>query len=331
MSITTSMTYGEAIRCAMTDAMHADDHVILMGEDIGAAGGPFGVTSGLLALFGNKRVLDFPVSEAALVGTAYGAALCGYKPVVEIMFMDFATLAMDAIVNQAAKAHFMFGGQYNVPMVVRTAHGGDIHLGAQHSQCLEAWFAHVPGLTVVCPSDAADAYDLLRAAIENPNPVIFVENKTLYNATNPARLSDADATAELGCARIVRRGKDVSVVTYGAGVAWAEESSVELAADGIDIEIIDLRTIQPWDEALVVESLRKTHRLVVCHEAVTGFGVGAEVAARMAETCFADLRAPIRRLGAAFMPVSYAPEIESRSRPDSGKLSRLIRELLNYA
>ncbi|MFT4562238.1 MAG: pyruvate/2-oxoglutarate/acetoin dehydrogenase E1 component [Gammaproteobacteria bacterium] len=329
MSITTSMTFSEAIRVALTDAMHEDDHVILMGEDIGAAGGPFGVTSGLLALFGDKRVLDFPVSEAAMVGSAYGAALCGYKPVVEIMFMDFATLAMDAIVNQAAKAHFMFGGQYKVPMVIRMAHGGDIHLGAQHSQCLEAWFAHIPGLIVVCPSDAVDAYNLLRASIGNPNPVIFIENKTLYNLTSAPRISEDEA--QLGRGRIVREGSDITVVTYGAGVQWAKDSAADLAADGVDIEIIDLRTIQPWDEALVIESLKKTHRLVICHEAVTGFGVGAEVAACMAEISFADLRAPIRRLGAAYMPVPYAPELESHTRPDSEKLSRVIKELMTYA
>ncbi|MDA0821748.1 MAG: alpha-ketoacid dehydrogenase subunit beta [Proteobacteria bacterium] len=323
------MTYGEAIRAALRDAMCSDDHVILMGEDIGVAGGPFGVTSGLLGEFGDQRVLDFPVSEAALVGTAYGAALCGYKPVVEIMFMDFATLAMDAIVNQAAKAHFMFGGQFSVPMVLRMAHGGDIHLGAQHAQCLEAWFAHIPGLIVVCPSDAADAYDLMRAAIENPNPVVFVENKTLYRTTSAPR--NAENKAELGRGRIVLSGNDISVVTYGAGVQWAKDSAANLAVDGIDIEIIDLRTIQPWDEALVLRSLRKTHRIVICHEAVTGFGVGAEIAARLADVGFSDLRAPIRRLGADHMPAAYSPKLESHSRPDSEKLCRAIKEVLSYA
>ncbi len=317
--------FGQAIGRALSDAMIADERVILMGEDIGAAGGPFGVTRGLHDQFGGQRVLDFPISEASLVGTALGAALTGYRPVAEIMFMDFCTLAMDALVNQSAKTHFMFGGQNSAPLVVRTPHGGGLNAGAQHSQCLEAWFAHVPGLIVVCPSNSEDAYGLLRAAISDPNPVVFVENKSLY--AKKSQLGNPPPAIGLGDARVARAGSDVTVVTYGAAVHWAEDAAVGLAADGVECEIIDLRTLQPWDEATVLASLSKTHRLVIFHEAVEAFGIGAEIAARMADVGFDELDAPIRRVGAPYTPVPYSPALESDYAPSAAKLAATIKQI----
>jgi pyruvate dehydrogenase E1 component beta subunit len=320
------MRFGQAIGKALADAMQADPRVILLGEDIGEAGGPFGVTRGLHQTFGAARVLDFPISEAALVGTAVGAALTGYRPVAEIMFMDFCTLAMDAIVNQAAKAHFMFGGQTAVPMVVRAPHGGGLNAGAQHSQCLEAWFAHVPGLTVVCPATPADAYGLLRTAIDSPNPVLFIENKALY--ARKGEMPDTLGPIPFGEARVARPGTDVTVVTYGAALYEAEAAAKEAAALGIDVEIIDLRSLQPWDEATVLASLARTHRLVIFHEAVEAFGVGAEIAARMADAGFDELDAPIIRVGAPFMPTPYSPELEKAYMPDAARLLAAIRRAM---
>ena len=310
--------FGQAIGRALGDAMRADEKVILLGEDIAAPGGPFGVTRGLLDEFGARRIMDFPISEAAMVGTSLGAALTGYKPVCEIMFMDFCTLAMDALVNQSAKAHFMFGGQNSVPLVLRTPHGGGLNAGAQHSQCLEAWFAHIPGLIVVCPATPADAYGLLRTAIDEPNPVVFVENKSLY--AKKGEMEEQPASIPFGQARIVRTGSDVTVVTYGASVYLAEQAAATGAENGIDIEIVDLRSIQPWDERTVLESLAKTHRLVIFHEAVEAFGVGAEIAARMAEVGFDELDAPIQRVAAPFTPVPYSPALESEFIPSAERL-----------
>ena len=310
--------FGQAIGRALGDAMRADDKVILLGEDIAAPGGPFGVTRGLLDEFGAQRIMDFPISEAAMVGTSLGAALSGYKPVCEIMFMDFCTLAMDALVNQSAKTHFMFGGQNAVPLVVRTPHGGGLNAGAQHSQCLEAWFAHIPGLVVVCPATPADAYGLLRTAIDEPNPVVFVENKSLY--AKKGEMDEQPASIPLGQARIVRTGSDVTVVTYGASVYLAEQAAATAAENDIDVEIVDLRSIQPWDQRTVLESLAKTHRLVIFHEAVEAFGVGAEIAARMADIGFDELDAPIQRVAAPFMPVPYSPALESEFIPSAERL-----------
>lgn len=303
------MNVGRALNSALLDAMNDDDSVVVMGEDIAAAGGPFGVTRGLLETFGELRVIDTPISEAAIVGAATGAALSGLKPVVEIMFMDFSTLAMDAIVNQAAKAYFMFGGQRSVPMVVRTPHGGGLNAGPQHSQCLEAWFAHVPGLKVVCPSDAASAYGLLRASIDDPNPVIFVEHKGLY--ASKSEVPDSIQKLAIGKARISREGADVSVVTYGAAVGTVLKAAEIMASENVDVEVVDLQSIQPWDQDGVLSSLQKTQRLVVVHEAVKSFGIGAEIAATMADKGFDFLDAPIVRVAARFMPVPFAKSLES--------------------
>jgi pyruvate dehydrogenase E1 component beta subunit len=322
----TAVRFGQAINRAIADAMTADPTVVLFGEDVAAAGGPFGVTRGLVDRFGPERVRDTPISEAAIVGAAVGAAMSGLKPIVEVMFMDFATLTMDALVNQAAKARFMFGAQCSVPMVVRTPHGGGINAGPQHSQCLEAWLAHVPGLKVVCPSTVADAYGMLRTAIADPDPVIVIENKALYAVKG--ELPEAAPTVPIGRASTVRAGRDVTVVTYGAATHLAIEAGEIVAKEGVQIEIIDLRSLQPWDELAVLESLSRTHRLVLAQEAVEAFGVGAEIAARIADAGFDELDAPIVRVGAPFMPVPFAKSLEERYRPDASRIVSAIRRVL---
>ena len=252
--------------------------------------------------------------------------MSGLKPVVEIMFMDFVTLAMDALVNQAAKARFMFGGQYEMPMVVRLPHGGGINAGPQHSQCLEAWLAHVPGLKVVCPATVADAYALTRAAIADPNPVILVENKSLYAMKGD--LPEPLPVTAIGAADVARSGRHATIVTYGAMRAVALDAAGMLGKDGIDVDVIDLRSLQPWDEGAVLKSLARTHRLVIVHEAVESFGVGAEIAARMADIGFDELDAPIVRVGAPFMPVPFAKELEARYRPDALRITDAVRRTL---
>lgn len=321
------LRFAQAINRALSESMTEDETVMLMGEDIAEAGGPFGVTRGLLAKFGADRVRDTPISEMAMSNAAVGAALTGVKPVLEIMFMDFMTFAMDALVNQAAKARFMFGGQSSVPMVVRTPHGGGISAGPQHSQCLEAWFAHVPGLKVVCPSNPADAYGLLKSAIADPDPVVFVENKALYAIKG--EVPDAPFSIPIGQASVVRQGQDATVVTYGGMVSRALQAAETLAKEGVSIEVIDLRSIQPWDEATVLASLSKTHRLLIAHEAVEAFGVGAEIAARMADVGFDELDAPIMRVAAPFVPVPFAPGLEKQYQPNPDKIVETVRKLMS--
>lgn len=310
--------FAHAINRALDDIMARDGSVVLLGEDIGKAGGTFAVTRGLQERYGPERVIDMPIAENAIAGAAVGLALGGFRPVIEIMFMDFVALAMDAIVNQAAKLHFMFGGQGSVPLVVRTQHGGGLNAGPQHSQCLEAWFAHIPGLKVVVPATLDDAYALLQSAIEDPNPVIFVENKSLYPMKGV--LSSPVPPVPLGVAKVARPGRDVTIVTYGAMLFRALEAAETLARRDIEAEVIDLRTIQPWDEAAVLESLSRTHRLVVAHEAVEAFGAGAEIAARMAQIGFDELDGPIQRVGGAFMPVPFGRSLEAEYMPGEAEI-----------
>jgi acetoin:2,6-dichlorophenolindophenol oxidoreductase subunit beta len=316
--------YLRAVNQALADAMAEDATVIVIGEDVGEAGGAFGATRGLRERFGEERVLDTPISEAAIAGAAVGAALSGLRPVLEIMFMDFTTLVMDALVNQAAKAHFMFGGQRSVPMVLRAPHGGGLAAGPQHSQCLEAWFAHVPGLKVVCPSDPASAYGLLRAAIRDPNPVVVVENKALY--AMKGEVPDEIPILPIGYARTARAGRDVTIATYGGTVHTALAAAATLAAEGIEAEVIDLLSLQPWDEAAILASLARTHRLVVAHEAVEAFGVGAEIAARMADIGFYELDGPIARVGAPFMPAPFSKGLEDAYLPSAEAICRAARK-----
>jgi pyruvate dehydrogenase E1 component beta subunit len=305
--------------------MQADPSVIVLGEDVAAAGGSFKATRGLLEQFGRDRVRDTPISEATIAAAAVGAAMSGLKPVVEIMFMDFITLAMDALVNQAAKARFMFGGRCSVPMVLRTPHGGGLSAGPQHSQCLEAWLAHIPGLKVVCPSNAQDAYALLRASIADPDPVVFVEHKALYGSKGEV---DTGVQASIGKARVARTGRDATIVTYGATVQTSMAAADELARENIEVEIIDLRSIQPWDEAAVFESVARTHHAVIVHEAVQAFGVGAEIAARIAQGAFYELDAPVMRVGAPFMPSPFASALEKEYQVSSRAVADAVRAAL---
>jgi pyruvate dehydrogenase E1 component beta subunit len=308
------------------DALRADDRVIVLGEDVAEAGGSFKVTRGLLESYGATRVIDTPISEATIVSAAVGAAMSGLRPVVEIMFMDFITLAMDALVNQAAKARFMFGGKTSVPMVLRTPHGGGLSAGPQHSQCLEAWFAHVPGLKVVCPSTPQDAYSLLRSAIDDPDPVIFVEHKGLYGLRGEV---DSSVKVPIGHAAVVRQGRALTLVSYGATVAVCLSAAKQLAErNGIDAEVIDLRTLQPWDKTTVLASVRKTHRVAIVHEAVQAFGVGAEIAACIAEEAFDELDAPVMRVGAPFMPVPFSRSLEKQYAVDETKVLAAMHRLL---
>ena len=321
----TSLRYAHALNRALADAMHADSSVVVIGEDVAEAGGSFKVTRGLVDTFGKARVIDTPISEATIVSASVGAAMSGLRPVVEIMFMDFVTLAMDAIVNQAAKARFMFGGRVGVPMVVRMPHGGGLSAGPQHSQCLEAWFAHVPGLKVVCPATPQDAYSLLRSAIDDPDPVIFVEHKALYAVRGEV---DTALVEPIGAARVARPGRDATLVSYGAAVAVCLEAAETLAREGIELEVIDLRSLQPWDEKAVFTSVARTHRVVVVHEAVRAFGIGAEIAARIGEDAFDELDAPVVRVGAPFMPVPFAKSLEERYAVDRDAVVEAVRKVI---
>lgn len=307
MSSAKEMRFVNAVNQALADSMAHDASVVVMGEDVAHAGGSFKATRGLLDQFGEERVIDTPISESSITSAAVGAALTGLKPVVEIMFMDFITLSMDALVNQAAKARYMFGGQGSVPMVLRTPHGGGLSAGPQHSQCLEAWLAHVPGLKVVCPSNPQDAYSLLRAAIADPDPVMFIEHKAMYAAKGQV---DTAQVARIGQAHIARSGRDVTLVTYGATVGVCADAATQLANEGIECEVVDLRSIQPWDKAAVLESLARTHRAVVVHEAVQTFGVGAEIVATIADEGFDELDAPVLRVAAPFMPAPFSSSLE---------------------
>ncbi len=319
------MSYLEAIREGLREEMRRDPDVFLLGEDIGIHGGAFTVTKGLIEEFGPARIKDTPISEGAIVGAAVGAAMNGLRPVAEIMFVDWITLAMDQVVNQAAKVSYMFSGQYKAPLVIRAPSGGGGGKGiaAQHSQCFEAWFAHVPGLKVAVPASPADAKGLLKAAIRDDNPVLFLEQKALYNLR--AEVPEGDYVIPLGKARIVREGRDVTLVTIGALLYEALKAVERLEASGVDVEVIDLRTAKPLDTLTVISSVKKTNRLVVAHEAVKTCGLGAEIAATIAEEALDYLDAPIRRIGARDVPVAYNDNEEARILPQSTEIEQKIR------
>ncbi len=297
-----------AIKEAMEEEMERDENVFLIGEDVGLAGGSFGASKGLYEKFGPERVVDTPISELGFTSLAAGAASCGLRPIVEIMFMDFVTCAMDSIVNQIAKMRYMFGNQYTVPVVVRMPEGGGLNAGPQHSQCLEAWFAHVPGLKVVMAATPHDVKGLLKASIRDDNPVIFIENKTLHAMKGMAAEADEDVVLPLGKADVKLRGGDVTIVTASRMVHESLKAAKILEQEGIGAEVVDLMTIQPWDRQTVFESVARTHRLVIAHEAVKQFGFGAEIAAAAAEEILDELDAPIVRVGAPFAPASYSLE-----------------------
>jgi len=320
------MTYSQAIRSALVEEMERDERVILLGEDIALYGGAFRVTRDIVKRFGPERVLNTPISENSFVGVAVGAALVGLRPVVEIMFMDFITLAMDQLVNHAAKFHYIYGGQARVPMVVRAPAGAGRGYGASHSQSLEAWFVHAPGLKVVAPSNPRDAHGLLKAAIRDDNPVVFVENKLLYGTSGD--VPDPDETLPLGKAAVVREGDDVTLVAYSRMTALALEAASRLEEAGISCEVLDLRTLAPLDEAAVLGSVAKTHRAVILEEDTRRGGVGAEVAAVIAEGAFGSLDSPVRRVASADTPIPCSPTLERAILPSVDKIVAAVESLI---
>ena len=301
-----NMTYAQAAVLAVQREMQADPRVVVMGEDVGR-GGIFGQYKGLQDQFGRERVIDTPISEAAIMGSGVGMALAGLRPVVEMRVVDFALCGMDEIVNQAAKNRYMFGGQGRVPLVARMPSGIWDASAAQHSQSLEAWFAHLPGLVVVCPSSAQDNYSLLRAAMQCDDPVVYMEHKTLWGSEGPV---DEDLQIPLGRAATLRAGRDLTLVSWGRQVHVCAQACEQLAAQGIQVELIDLRTIWPWDREAVLQSCARTGRLLVAHEAIQAAGFGAEIVATVAE----HLPCKVKRLGAPRIPVGYAPVLEAQAR-----------------
>jgi pyruvate/2-oxoglutarate/acetoin dehydrogenase E1 component len=302
------LTYREAIRDAMSEAMRRDDDVFIMGEDIAEMGGSMGVTQGMLDEFGPDRVRNTPISEMAIVGAGIGAAVAGMRPIVEVMYQDFMTLAMEQLVQQAAKHRYMSGGQIKVPLTIRTQGGAGWSPGAQHAQQVEAWFLHVPGLKVVFPSTPEDVRGLLWASIYDDNPVVFFEHRTLYGLK--ADVPEEIDGAELGKARVHREGEDVTVIATGRLVHESLAAAKEAEEAGISVEVVDPRTLLPLDEEALVASVKKTNRCVVAHEAVTRMGFGAEVAALVQHQAFDYLDAPVERVGAKFAPIPFAPVME---------------------
>jgi len=314
----------DAVRTALEVELAGDDRVFVAGIDVGAGGNVFGLTRGLADQFG-ARVRDTPILETAIMGLGVGAAMAGMRPVVELMYLDFIGVCFDQLLNQAAKLPFMTGGAAEMALTVRTQFGGGRSSGSQHSQSLEALLAHIPGLTVVMPSTPADTYGLLRAAIQDPNPVIFIENRLLYGMKGPQ--PPADYILPIGKSAVVRAGKDLTVVSVSRMVHEALAAAEEVEAEGISVEVIDLRTVAPLDVAPILESVHKTSRLLVAHEAVVPFGIGAEIAATVAREGFWDLDAPIERIGAAASPPPYAPELERAWLPDRDDIAAAVRRL----
>jgi pyruvate/2-oxoglutarate/acetoin dehydrogenase E1 component len=307
------MIMAQAINLAIDDAMAVDPRVIMFGEDVGdpEGGGVAGVSRGLSTKYGWERVRSTPIAEQAIIGAAIGAAMGGMRPIAEIMMMNFTTVAMDMIINHAAKLRFMTGGQTSVPIVIHMMTGAGSGNGGQHSDMLEAWFCHTPGLKVVVPSSAADAYGLMLGALADPDPVIFIENLTLLRRGKPAVITQRNKAIPLGKANVARQGKDVTVISYGRQFIESMEAAEELAKQGIECEVVDLRTVSPLDMATCIASASKTGRVVIAHEAVKSFGPGAEIAAQLNETLFGKLKAPIQRLGAPFCAVPFSKALET--------------------
>jgi len=321
------ITYAQAIKDAMCEEMRRDPLVFLLGEDVGPYGGAFGVTRGMVEEFGPERVRDTPISEAAITGAAVGAAMTGMRPIVEIMFSDFITIAMDQLVNQAAKARYQFGGQTSVPMVLRAPEGSGTGAAAQHSQSVEAWILNVPGLKVVAPSTPADAKGLLKASIRDDNPVVFLEQKLLYRTKG--EVPDGEHLVPLGVAEVKRAGRDLTIVTYGRMVGRCLEVANGLAAEGIDAEVVDLRSLRPLDTATIIASAKKTGRVLVVHEACQFGGFGGEIAAAIVDSeAFYYLDAPVRRLGGLNVPIPYNKGLEAAAVPTPERIAAAARSLV---
>ena len=314
------MNFIQAINQALADEMEGDEKVVLIGEDLAddEEGGVVGVTRGLSTRFGTKRVRSTPISEQAIVGAAIGAAMSGFKPVAEIMFMNFMTVCMDMITNHAAKLRYMSGGQTQIPLVIRTTTGAGFNTAGQHSDFLEAWFAHTAGLKVVAPSTPADAYGLLRSCIQDPDPCIFIENMPTYWTNFP---TDLTGPILLGQAKVTREGTDLTIVSYSRTANESLAAAEMLAEAGHSVEVIDLRTVMPWDRKTVLESVAKTGRALVAHEAVRNVGVGAEIAAVIQEEAWSSLRGPVHRVGAPSTPVPFSKPLEDAFRVDAAKIA----------
>lgn len=321
------LRYIRAITEALREEMARDERVFVIGEDVGSPGGAFSATRGLLEEFGEKRVRDTPISESAIVGLAAGAAAAGLRPVVEIMFMDFITLCMDQVVNQIAKMTYMFGGQSKVPIVIRTPCGAGLNAGPQHSQCLEALFTHIPGLKVVMPSTPYDLKGLLKSSIRDDNPVIFVENKALHAISG--EVPEGEFTVAIGKGEVKREGKDVTVVATSRMVHQSLVAADKLAEEGTSVEVIDPRTITPLDKEIILNSVEKTSRLVIAHEAVKAFGIGAEISAMVCEEAIDSLDAPIIRVGAPFTPIPFS--LESIYLPGANDIIDAVHRVLEYS
>ena len=319
------ITFSEATLEAMAEEMRRDRNVFVMGEDIARQGGIFGQFKGLPKEFGVERVMDTPISETAIVGAGVGAALNGLRPVVDMHFVDFIGVCMDEILNQMAKIRYMFGGQCNIPLVLRAPDGIIRSAAAQHSQSLESWFLHIPGIKVVIPSNPADAKGLLKSAIRDDNPVLFFEHKALFPMKGP--VPDGNHLVPIGKASVAREGSDVTIVSYSLMMHHALEAASKLKADGIKAEVIDLRTISPIDKETIFNSVAKTKRLLIVHEAVKQGGVGAEIAAMVAEEMIDYLDAPIKRLGAPFVPVPFSPALEQLVKTTAADVENAVRDL----
>ena len=321
----TEITYRAAISQSLQEALRQDDRVFMLGEDIGGYGGAYAVTKGLLEEFGPERIKDTPISESAIVGAGIGAAMGGMRPIVEIMSINFALLAMDQIVNAAAKLRYMSGGQLTVPLVIRTVSGGGNQLAASHSQSLEGWFAHVPGLRVVAPSDPYDARGLFQSALADPNPVIYVEHSLLY--TLKGEVPEEDYTVPIGLADVKRKGSDVTIVSYSRMFQVALNAAETLASEGIDAEVIDLRSLRPLDTDTVIESIKKTNRAVVVEEGWRSMGIGAEVIASVQEEALEYLDGPIQRVSGADAPTPYSRPLELATIPNETKIIDAVHRL----
>ncbi len=320
------MSISDAIIMAQREEMLRDKNVYIMGLDVGPYGGAFGCTKGLWKEFGKERVMDMPIAEAGYVGTAVGSAATGMRPIAELQFSDWITIASDQLVNQAANMRYTFGGSLSIPMVLRAPVGGGISAASQHSHMFESWFAFVPGLKVVLPATPADAKGLLKSAIRDNNPVIFFEHKDIYDMTGEVP-EDPDFTIPLGKAKVVREGKDVTIVTYSKMVHESLKAADRLAKDGIDVEIVDLRTIKPMDTETILNSVKKTNRLVCVQEVWLTCSVASEVSAVVAENAIEYLDAPIKRVGSLDVPSPFAPNMEKFMLPNPEKIVKAVKEL----
>src|SRR5690348_9164113 len=320
------LTFAQAVREALAEEMRRDPRVFIIGEDVAEAGTPFKVLSGLVEEFGTNRVLDTPISEAGFTGLAVGAAMTGMRPVVDIMFGDFAGLVMDQMVNQAAKVHYMSGGKWRVPMVMRTTLGATRRSGSQHSQSLHAWFCHIPGLKVVMPSTPYDAKGLLKTAIRDENPVVFYEDKMMYRLKGPVPAEDY--TIPFGVADVKREGDDITIVATSSMVQVALGAAALLAEAGISAEVVDPRTLWPLDEKTLIESARKTSRVIVMDEGYGRYGAAAELAATIQEGAFFDLEMPVKRVGAMHVPIPFSPPLEDATVPTEKTVAEAARAML---